>query len=111
MVLFLFFVGHALADFALQPDVMAKLKSRKNKPDWIPDGQKYVPCWYYWLTAHSLIHGGVVALITGSVWLGIAELVVHWAADFAKCEGWTNPNGDQAIHGTSKIAWWVLWLI
>jgi hypothetical protein len=91
-------VGHALADFALQSDTMAKGKNRHNKPDYIPDGQKFVSCWFYWMGAHSLIHGGVIYLITGSLFFGIFETIAHFLIDFVKCENKINPNQDQLLH-------------
>ena len=101
--LFLLLVGHALADFSLQSDIMAKLKNRHNKPTWIPEGQKYTPTWFYWLTSHSLIHGGIVFLITGNIWLGLIETVTHWIVDFSKCENMINPHVDQFLHFTMKL--------
>lgn len=102
---FLLMVVHALADFSLQSDSMAKGKNRNNKPDFIPTGQKFVPCWPYWLTAHALIHGGAVYVVTGSVLLGAAETALHWGIDFMKCENITNPNEDQALHFLCKISY------
>ena len=102
---FLLMVGHALADFSLQSDAMAKGKNRHRKPDYIPDGQKYVPCWHYWLTAHALIHGGIVYVLTGDIRLGLAETVLHWVIDFAKCENWTNPNVDQVLHLMCRVVY------
>ena len=106
---FLLIVGHALADFVLQTDVMAKWKNRHNAPTEIPDYQKYVPCWPYWLTSHALVHGGAVYLITGSLFLGTVETVLHWGIDFIKREGWTDPNEDQALHFVCKVGYlsWV----
>jgi len=101
--LFLLLCGHALADFSLQTDAMAKGKNRNKKPDYIPEGQKYVPCWHYWLSAHALIHGGIVYLITNSLIWGITEVAIHWIADFLKCGNKTNPNQDQFIHIASKL--------
>jgi hypothetical protein len=103
--LFLLLCGHALADFVLQTDIMAKLKNRHNKPDNIPNGQKYIPCWGYWLTAHSLIHGGIVYLITGNIMFGLIETASHWLIDFLKCENVTNPNQDQFFHIFLKIVY------
>lgn len=101
-------IGHALADFSLQHDPMAKGKNRHNRT-MPPLGQKYVPCWYYWLTAHALIHGGVVWIITGSMTFGIIETLIHWIADFMKCDNLTSPNTDQAIHIGSKLVYaWML---
>lgn len=101
--LFLLLCGHALADFALQSETMAKGKNRNKKPDYIPEGQKYVPCWPYWLTAHALIHGGIVYLITQTLWCGIVETIAHWWIDFLKCENKTTPNEDQLYHFLFKI--------
>lgn len=101
--LFELLAAHALADFALQSDAMAKGKNRHNRPEYIPEGQKYIPCWPYWLTAHALIHGGAVYLVTGSLWWGLTETVLHWFIDFIKCEGVTNPHVDQALHLWCRI--------
>lgn len=107
-LLFLLLAAHALADFALQSEIMAKLKNRHNKPEWIPDGQKYVPCWLYWLTAHSLIHAGLVLCVTQSLACAIFELAAHWCIDLAKCEGKTNPNEDQLAHVVCKVLYWLV---
>ena len=109
-IFFKLMIGHALADFALQSDAMAKGKNRNRKPDpgLIPPGQKYMPCWYHWLTAHALIHAGMVWIATGLVWLALLELVYHWLIDFAKCENWTNPNQDQALHILCKVGYVVM---
>jgi hypothetical protein len=93
-------VGHAVADYPLQSDAMAIEKDRHSKTAL----QAAVP-WYYWLSAHSVIHGGAVALITGSIWLGLAETAVHWVIDFAKCEGWTTIAQDQGLHVACKALW------
>lgn len=104
-------IGHALCDFSLQTDSMAKGKNRNRKPHYTPEGQKYVPCWYYWLTSHALIHAGAVWLITGVVWFAVAELVLHWLIDFAKCENWTNPHQDQFLHTLCKVIYCTIGLI
>ena len=98
-------MGHALADFALQNSDMARLKNRHNKPTNVPPGQKVIPCWYYFLTSHALIHGGVVWAITGYWYLAIAEIVAHWLIDFVKCENRLNPHTDQLLHIICKIIW------
>jgi len=103
--LFYLLAGHALADFSLQTDSMAKGKNRNRaiEPSVIPPGQKYVPCWQYWLTAHALIHGAVVALVTGIWWLGLIETIAHWLIDFAKCENKITVHQDQALHIACKF--------
>ncbi len=100
---FYLLVGHALMDFPMQAGPIATEKCRHSNTEL----QKQVP-WYYWLSAHALLHGGAVAWITGSVGLGIAETICHWVIDFAKCEGWTNIHFDQALHIICKIIWCVL---
>lgn len=104
LMLFKLLIGHALADFALQGDAMAKGKNRHNKIT-PPALQKYFPCWFYWLTAHALIHAGAVWAITGSSTFAVIELVAHWIIDFVKCEGKTNPHEDQALHFLFKVGY------
>ena len=106
-IFFWLLVGHALADFSLQSDAMANGKNRHYRTT-PPPGAKYQATWFYWLTSHSLIHGGAVALVTGVWWLGVAETIVHWFIDFAKCENWTGIHRDQGLHVICKLVWWML---
>lgn len=110
---FYLLVGHAVADFALQPDSMGKGKNRNRKIDRsaIPPGQKYVACWPYWLTAHALVHGGAVAVITGVWWLGLIETAAHWTIDFCKCDNKITVHQDQSLHIGCKIVYLPLLLI
>ena len=106
--LFLLVFGHALADFVLQPEAMGYGKNRNDK---IHDTEHSLfPNWWYWLTAHSLVHGGVVYLISATLLgasaallLGIVETVAHWLTDFSKCENWISVHQDQAIHISLKV--------
>lgn len=100
-LLFWLTVGHAMADFALQTDYLSSTK-RRTAIGEMP--------WQVALSAHSAIHAGAVALICGSVFLGVLELLAHSAIDFAKCEGllgegrramWT----DQLLHLACKALW------
>lgn len=104
-LLFALFIGHALADFPLQGDFIARGKNRHNAPTNVPIGQKPVNVWVHCLTAHALIHAGFVWAITGCVWLGVIEMVLHWMIDFAKCENWTNPHTDQLLHIACKVGY------
>ena len=97
-------VGHAFADFAAQPTTMAKGKNRNTKPDYIPRGQEYTPTWFYWLSAHSLIHGGFVYLILGLPF-GVLETCLHFGIDFLKCENKLTPHQDQLLHLSCKLAY------
>ncbi|HEY2909496.1 MAG TPA: DUF3307 domain-containing protein [Gemmataceae bacterium] len=110
-MLFYLLAGHALMDFALQTEPMAVCKCRRaNHPL-----QQSVP-WFYWLTAHALLHGAIVGVIiqwsTGNAGLAvafaIAEFVVHWFIDFGKCEKLYGIHVDQALHVLCKLAWWGL---
>lgn len=98
-------MGHAIADFALQSDSMAKGKNRNVSPTYIPPGQKLQICWPYWLCAHGLIHGAMVTIITGNVWFGLAETLLHCAIDFGKCDNCYGIHEDQAMHLACKILW------
>jgi hypothetical protein len=105
-MLVLFFkliIGHALADFVLQPTPMAKWKCRRRGQKDGLDGEMDVPSWPYWLSAHALIHGGVVWLVTNNITFGIVEVVLHWMIDFAKCEKKTNIHIDQVLHLLCKV--------
>lgn len=111
-------VGHAVMDFSLQTEPMARGKNRHRQPSealmgalraggsQTPPRASLQPSWAYWLTAHALHHGGAVALATGRLDLGLAEAVAHWGIDFGKCEGWYNIHVDQALHITCKLMWW-----
>ena len=92
-------IGHAIADFWMQTDAIATGKNRNIDPE------KFGVPWWYWLTAHALMHGGVVWAITGNVWLGCAEIIAHWLIDFGKCEKWYGIHEDQAAHIWCKIMW------
>jgi hypothetical protein len=60
------------------------------------------------LSAHGLIHGGVVFIVTGSSVLGVTEVVLHSVIDFLKCENKTNPHTDQFLHILCKIFYVIL---
>lgn len=90
---------HAVCDFPLQGDFLAKGKNHRAPLAGVP--------WWVCLWAHAVIHGGAVALATGSVVLGVAEVVVHAAVDWAKCDGLYGFTADQAFH----IAWKAVWVL
>ncbi|GAA4218722.1 hypothetical protein GGQ68_002534 [Sagittula marina] len=95
--------AHALADYPVQATWIATTKShRAPHPSGYP--------WYQSLAAHSVIHGGFVGIITGSLWLGIAETALHFLIDYLKSDGafGTGPrsvNIDQALHISCKLIW------
>ena len=103
-VLFFLIVLHALLDFPLQGDAVAINKNPNAKTEL----QKHVP-WYYWLGSHALIHGGGVALVTGSVGLGCAETICHFLIDYGKCQRKYSIHGDQLLHVVCKVVWFTIW--
>ena len=71
-------VMHALADFPLQSEYLARQKSRKradSRSDWIVA-----------LSAHCVIHAGGVWLVSGSLAIAAAELILHGLIDLGKGE-------------------------
>lgn len=93
----LLFAGHALCDYPLQGDFLARGKNRFAPLPGVP--------WYQCLFAHALIHAGMVLLITGSFRFACAEMIIHAAVDYAKCAGQWTFNQDQAIHYICKVLW------
>lgn len=115
-LLCLLIVGHALADYPLQGDFLARAKNHTAPIPGVP--------WIHGLFWHSVIHGGAVGLITGSVLLGVLETLVHMGIDHAKCAGWFGESADpavidyfqrrafhidQALHVACKVLWVVLY--
>lgn len=94
------FAGHALCDYPLQSDFVAKGKN--------PNTAFLGMDWRWIMAAHCLIHAGAVLLITGSLRMALAEYVIHCITDYSKCEGKIGFNTDQAIHYGCKILWAVL---
>lgn len=96
-ILALLIFGHALADYPLQGEFLAKAKNRMAPIPGFP--------WWQALTAHAVIHAGTVYIITSNLFLGVAELIAHWITDDLKCRGKIDLNTDQAIHIICKIIW------
>lgn len=96
--------GHAIADYGLQSDFIAKGKNR-HTPTVAPPGQKWQPVWPLVLSAHGFIHGFAVYLVTGWWQLGLAETVAHCLIDFGKCERRYGVYTDQLLHMACKVLW------
>lgn len=96
-------VGHFLADYPLQGDFLSKAKNRTAPLEGVP--------WYHAMVAHAAIHGGFVGVITGSIWLGLAEAVAHGLIDDQKCRGRISYSDDQFFHIALKLLWLPLALI
>lgn len=90
-------VAHALCDYPLQGDFLARAKNRFNPVPGFP--------WYQALGAHAVIHGGAVGFLTGIWWLGVLEFIAHFVTDYAKCAGVIDLNTDQGLHVAAKMVW------
>ena len=120
-VIFKFFIfaimAHAIADFALQSPTMAKKKVRNNdiadanECGWKFRGGKYQLTWFYWLSAHAIIHGAVLYILTGYIWIALLECFFHFIIDCMKCEGLTDIHKDQGLHLLTKILYMLLLLL
>lgn len=91
---FMLLFGHCLADFPLQGEYLSKTKNPKNN---------YIEFWLPTLFAHSVIHAGIVFIITGYISLAIFQLVTHFIIDYAKAVQKTYSDRasfliDQFIH-------------
>lgn len=93
--------AHALADYPLQGEFLARAKNRTAPIAGMP--------WYQALAAHAIIQGGFVGILSGSISLAVAEAVVHAITDDLKCRGKLGFNMDQVIHIGSKIVWCVIY--
>ncbi len=89
--------AHALADFPLQGDYLAKAKNQRAPLPGTP--------WAIALTAHAAIQAGFVGVITGSVFFGVAEFVAHWLIDYGKSAGRYSYTTDQGLHIICKATW------
>lgn len=94
--------AHAVCDYPLQGDFLARGKNHKAP---IP-GVSWIQC----MAAHSAIHAAAVWFLTGSAALGLAEFACHFIIDMSKCDGIFGFNTDQALHVVCKV-WWVLFVM
>ncbi|QNH71478.1 membrane protein [Rhizobium phage AF3] len=97
---FLLLFAHYVADYPMQ-QFLCRVKN-PNRKRGVDDDIADIP-WTYGMTAHCGIHAGFVLLLTGSIFYSIFEFVVHFATDWAKCEGWIGYKTDQSIHVATKI--------
>jgi hypothetical protein len=95
--------AHAICDYPLQGDFLARAKNRAAPIPGVP--------WYQALGSHAIIHGGAVALLTGIPLLGLAEAAAHAFIDDLKCTGRISFNADQGLHVACKALWVVLAMV
>jgi hypothetical protein len=91
---------HALGDYPLQNDYMARGKNWNTPVPGVP--------WYYLLGAHAVVHGGLAGLATGSLMVGILETSAHFFIDSLKNKEIISIHSDQALHIGCKVVWVVL---
>lgn len=97
---FAFAIAHALADYPLQGDYLARMKVRDQAGNPME--------WFIALTAHSLVQAGGVWIVSGSPLLGLVELCLHWLIDLGKGEGKFGYLVDQLLHLACKLAYVVV---
>ena len=102
MHIFKLFIAHAVADFALQSDWMAK-----NKNPNYSGYDSTITIWPYVLISHALIHVGAVWIVTGDVFIALIELFAHFTIDYLKCYGLISFHQDQMLHIACKIIYGV----
>jgi hypothetical protein len=95
--LFWLLVGHALADYPLQGNFLAKAKNPYAPIPGVP--------WLFALSAHALIHAGAVVAVTGCYVLGAVEFVLHAVIDLSKCSKRLSFAQDQSLHVLLKVAY------
>lgn len=96
-LLFAFLVAHALADFPLQGEYVAREKVRcmaVSRESWVIA-----------LTAHALIHGGAAWIVSGQPGIGAFEVAAHWLIDWKKGEGKFGALVDQGLHVACKVGY------
>jgi signal transduction histidine kinase len=96
-VFFALAVFHALADFPLQGEYLARQKVRSTASGTAE--------WLVALAVHSLIHAGAVWLVTGSKALGLAELLLHALIDWGKGANRFGLLVDQGLHLACKLVY------
>jgi hypothetical protein len=96
-VFFALAIVHALADYPLQGNYLARQKVRSDA-----SGRSE---WLVALAAHSLIHAGGVWLVTGSKALGLCEFFLHALIDWGKGEKRYGLLVDQGLHLACKAGY------
>lgn len=107
-LLFWLTAGHAIADYPLQGEFVARLKNRHDALNQPPYPLGSSGLWGWGLGLHGLIHGAFVAFTTGYISLGIAETISHVVIDWLKCEKKIGFHTDQTLHILCKIVWAIL---
>ena len=94
---FAMLIWHALADYPLQGDFLAKAKNPNTPVPGIS--------WGTALYMHGLIHSAGVWVITGYYTLAMIELALHCIIDRLKCAKVIDFEMDQALHIACKVGY------
>ncbi|MEY5098077.1 MAG: hypothetical protein RJA36_796 [Pseudomonadota bacterium] len=104
-------VAHAVCDYPLQGDFLAKAKNPAQPLPGVP--------WPWAMGAHAAIHAGAVAGAfawrcgpAAGLLFGVVEFAMHFAIDYAKCRGAIGFSFDQVLHVWCKASYVLaLWLV
>lgn len=100
-MLFKLLIGHAVADYALQPPNIALGKNRHAGPpagyDEAAEGSR-PSYWIMVMASHCLVHAGAVWIITGDMALAFWQFCTHYLIDVLKAERAFNLWVDQFLH-------------
>jgi hypothetical protein len=70
-MLLMLLASHAIADFGIQSAYVAEGKCRHSAAG------RHHGNWFWILSAHAMMHAGLVALVTGSALLGLGEFIAQ----------------------------------
>lgn len=96
-MLLMLIAAHALCDFPLQGDFLAKAKNHKRPLDGVEPTMA--------MALHGAIHAGAVLLITHSYCWACVEWIAHTVIDRCKCEDILTFNQDQILHLACKVGY------
>ena len=107
-VCFALLIGHALGDYGLQSNFLARAKTRRSDLSAYFPGGSPRGLWVHALLGHAIIHAGAVWLFTGSIILGLIEWVLHTVIDLVKGEEKISFAVDQLLHLVCKVVYVIL---
>lgn len=99
-IMFLFLITHALVDYPLQGDFLSRAKNPLIPIAGID--------WYIPMSMHCLLHAGTVWLVSGNIYLGLTEFILHFTIDTSKCYKKISFKTDQYLHILCRILYTIL---
>lgn len=107
-VLFGLIAAHFICDYVFQP--FAMFKGKNHLASKLDDTAPNIN-WWYWLTAHSAMHGVAVYIVTRNLYLDLAETTAHWLIDWGHNAGKYSLHAEQAMHLACKLLWALIVLV